>query len=255
MFPFRYNEIEELKGIVSEYGDELAAVVMEPTRSCGPIPGFLEEVRNIATKCGAVLIFDEVTSAWRMNTGGIHLTYGVFPDMAAFAKGMSNGYPMAAVIGIRDVMEAAQTSFISSTNWTEKIGPTAALATINKHLNKRVSEHLIDVGAQVQRGWAQAAASTRLKIQISGVPPLSHFTLESTNGPALATLFCQEMLMRGFLASTTFYATYAHQPHHIDSYLRAVQEVFGIMAGAIDHESVGQLLRGPVRHSGFERLA
>ena len=107
MFPFHYNRIDQLKEIVAEHGPELAAIVMEPARGTGPAEGFLEEVRSIATKIGAVLIFDEVTSAWRMNTGGIHLTYGVVPDVAVFAKALSNGYPMGAIIGTEAVMEAA----------------------------------------------------------------------------------------------------------------------------------------------------
>lgn len=254
MLPFRYNQIDELEIIVAKCGNELAAIVMEPTRSNSPTDGFLEEVRAIATKIGAVLIFDEVTSGWRMNTGGIHLTYGVNPDMAAFAKAIANGYAMAALIGIRDVMEAAQSTFISSTNWTEMIGPVAALETIRKHRRNAVPKHLIDVGMHVQNGWKNSAERACLKVRITGIPPLSHFELNYDNAPALATLFIQEMLDRGFLAATTFYATYAHQLHHINSYLNAVDEVFEIMARAIERNNVFQMLRGPIKHSGFQRL-
>jgi glutamate-1-semialdehyde 2,1-aminomutase len=254
MLPFHYNRTDELKAIVAEHGGELAAIVMEPARSSGPAEGFLEEVRAIATRIGAVLIFDEVTSGWRMTTGGIHLTYGVNPDLAAFAKAMANGYPMAAVIGIRGVMEAAQKTFISSAFWTEKIGPAAALATIGKHRRENVAKHLIEVGKRVQNGWKDAAARAGLKVHISGIPPLSHFSLDYANANALITLFVQEMLSRGFLASAQFYANYGHQPHHIESYLQAVNEVFGMIAQAIEQESVERLLRGPIKHSGFQRL-
>ena len=254
MLPFHYNQIDELRAIVSAHGRELAAIVMEPARGSGPIDGFLEEVRAIATELDAVLIFDEVTSGWRMNTGGIHLTYGVNPDMAAFAKAIANGYPMAALIGTRSVMDAAQSSFISSTNWTEKIGPAAALAMIHKHRREEVPAHLIDIGTRVQRGWKDAAVHSGLKVHVSEVPPLGTFELEYDNAAALMTLFIQEMLDRGFLASWDFYATYAHQQHHVDSYLRAVQEVFDLLARAIEEESVGHLLKWPVKHSGFQRL-
>jgi glutamate-1-semialdehyde 2,1-aminomutase len=254
MFPFRYNKIDELKAIVAEQGQGLAAIVMEPARNEGPALGFLEEIRQIATRIGAVLIFDEVTSGWRVNTGGIHLTYGVNPDIAVFAKGMANGYPMAAVIGIREVMEAAQNSFISSTFWTEKIGPVAALATINKHRRENVARHLIQVGERVQLGWQQAAEREGLKLHVGGIAPLSHFQLDHDDAVALTTLFIQLMLDRGFLASSQFYSSYAHQPRHIDSYLASVSEVFGIVAQAIKEDRVAQLLRGPVKHSGFQRL-
>lgn len=254
MLPFRYNQIDDLKAIVRDHGKELAAIVMEPTRSQGPAEGFLREIRKIADQVGAVLIFDEVTSGWRMNTGGIHMTYGVNPDVAVFAKGMSNGYAMAAVIGIRGVMEAAQSSFISSTYWTERIGPAAALATINKYRSQNVAKHLINVGTRVQSGWKQAAARTGLKIQVDGIAPLSHFVLTYDNEAALTTLFIQSMLERGFLASTQFYASYAHQLQQVDSYLRAVEEVFGLLADSQKQGWVEQQLRGPIRHSGFQRL-
>ncbi|MCB1178976.1 MAG: aminotransferase class III-fold pyridoxal phosphate-dependent enzyme [Leptospiraceae bacterium] len=107
IFPFNYNNLEELNEIVSKHGKNLAAIIMEPSRSKGPDPGFLEGVKEIANKTNSVLIFDEVTSGWRAITGGIHLTYGVNPDMAVFAKAMGNGYPMSAVIGTKAVMEAA----------------------------------------------------------------------------------------------------------------------------------------------------
>ena len=254
MFPFHYNRIDELKAIIAENDSGLAAIVIEPARSSGPAEGFLEEVRAIATRIGAVLIFDEITSGWRMNTGGIHLTYGVNPDMSAFAKAVANGYAMAAVIGTREVMTAAQNTFISSTNWTERIGPVAALATIRKHRRESVHEHLIDAGMRVQNGWKEAADCVGLKMRISGIPPLSHFELDHKDATALITLFVQEMLERGFLASTPFYVTYAHQPHHIDSYLQAVNEVFGIMAEAVEQGDVHQRLHGLVKHIGFQRL-
>jgi len=255
MFPFHYNKIDELRSIVDEHGSELGAIVMEPARGAGPDAGFLEEIRAIATRIGAVLIFDEVTSGWRMNTGGIHLTYGVNPDIAAFAKAMANGFPMAAVIGTREVMDTAQESFISSSGWAEKIGPVAALTTIRKHHRESVPEHLIEIGAKVQKGWIAAANSAGLQVRVAGIPPLSTFAFEQGNPAVMATYFTQEMLAKGFLASTGFYAINAHQHHHIDSYLGAVEDVFRRLSKLVEEEAVEQHLHGPVRHSGFYRLA
>ena len=254
MLPFHYNSIGELRKIVSEHGRDLAAVVMEPARDEGPAPGFLEEIREITRRLGATLVFDEVTSGWRMNTGGIHRTYGVDPDVAIFAKAMGNGYPMAAVIGKRSVMEASQRTFISSTSWTEKIGPVAAIATIRKHRDRKVPEHLVVVGDRIQRGWRAAAASAGLGIAVGGILPLSHFTAEGKESAALMTLFTQEMLDRGFLASGQVYASYAHEPQHIDAYLGAVSVVFEKLARVAADGDVSRNLRGPVKHSGFQRL-
>ena len=254
-FPFNYNEVEELRTIVSKHKEELAAIVIEPIRNYEPEPGFLEEVKEIATSLKTVLIFDEVSSGWRLTTGGAHLLYRVTPDIAVFAKAISNGYPMAAIIGTGGVMQAAQDSFISSTYWTDKIGPTAALATIRKHRHCHVSEHLIRIGKRVQSGWKSAAEHHGLKMSITGIPPLPHFSFDYKKGQAIRTLFTQKMLQEGFLATDSFYASYAHQDHHIESYLRALNETFSFIAQAIEKSEVEKHLRGPVAQSGFHRLA
>ncbi len=251
---FHYNKIDELKTIVTQNSNEIAAIVMEPLRNYEPEPGFLEEVREIATSIKAVLIFDEVSAGWRLITGGAHLVYGVTPDIAVFAKGMSNGYPMAAVIGTADTMQAAQDSFISSTYWTERTGPSAAMAAIRKHRDHNVSRHLISTGKRIQSGWQATTEKHDLKISIIGIPPLSHFSFDYENGQAIRTLFTQEMLKKGFLATNAFYAAYAHQDHHLDTYFKALDETFAFIAGAIAGNEVEKLLKGPIAHSGFYRL-
>jgi glutamate-1-semialdehyde 2,1-aminomutase len=249
--PFHYNRIDELKTIVEENKNELAAIVMEPLRNYQPEPGFLEEVRQIATDNKTVLIFDEVSSAFRLNCGGAHLLYKVVPDIAVFGKALSNGYPMAAIIGTAGVMQAAQDSFISSTFWTERVGPVAALATIHKYQRCRVEKHLISIGRLVQEGWKSTAGLHGLTVGISGIPPLGHFTFDYPNDQAIRTLFTQEMLSRGFLATNAFYASYAHQEGHVNRYMKAVDEVFGLISKAIEKNEVEGLLHGPVAHAGF----
>jgi glutamate-1-semialdehyde aminotransferase len=252
--PFHYNRADELEAIVAEHATDLAAIVMEPIRGHDPAPGFLERVRDLATSSGAVLIFDEITAGFRLNTGGAHLLYGVTPDIAVFAKAMSNGYAMAAVIGTANVMQAAQDSFISSTYWTDRIGPAAALATIRKHRRCDVASHLIRIGTLLQDGWRKAAAKCGLSIDVSGIPPLSHFSFSGDQAQAASTLFTQQMLEHGFLAGTSFYATFAHQDEHVSAYLTAVEEVFAEIHRALEAAILPQLLRGPVAHSGFRRL-
>ena len=202
-----------------------------------------------------MLIFDEITVGFRLTTGGTHLVYGVSPDIAVFAKAMGNGYAISAAVGRGVVMEAAQTTFISSTNWTERIGPTAALAMLRKHRRENVARHLIAIGELVQQGWQAAADEAGLRIQISGIAPMGFFALDHSNAPALHTLFTQMMLDRGFIAGPAFYAMFAHQDTHVERYLSAVREVFGALAQAAQAGTVETQLRGPVAHSRFERLA
>ena len=253
--PFRYNDIEDLRRIVREHGADLAAIVMEPTRSVDPLPNYLAQVREVATQAGAVLVFDEVTAGWREYCGGIHMARGVQPDMAAFAKAMSNGYAMAALAGKRSVMEAAQSSFISSTYWTEKIGPVAALASIRKYRRENVHRHQMEAGARVRDGWVAAAAAAGVPIKTNSILPLVAFAFDHPQSTALATLFSQEMLDRGYLAAPKFNATFAHTPDIVDRYLRDAGDVFGTLADAIRRDDVAARLRGPVKHSDFRRLA
>jgi glutamate-1-semialdehyde 2,1-aminomutase len=252
--PFHYNRIEELREVVAKYPDEIAAIIMEPIRDHEPEHGFLEGVREIATHSGAILVFDEITSGFRLNTGGAHLIYGVEPDIAVFAKAMSNGYPMAAIIGRADVMQAAQSTFISSTYWTERIGLVAALATIRKHQRCEVPKHLIQIGKMIQDGWQKLAERTGLQIEIGGIVPLGHFNFIGEQNQAARTLFTQLMLERGFLATNAFYATYTHQVQHVERYMEAAEEALLIVAEALGNNTIMTQLKGPVAHTGFRRL-
>lgn len=252
--PFVYNDTEAFLKLISKYGPQVGAVVMEPVRNFYPQKGFLETVRKETKKRGIVLVFDEVSSGWRLTVGGAHLKFVVDPDIAVFAKGISNGYPMAAIIGRRDVMNTAQDSFISSTYWTERIGPTAALATIRKLKDLRIPERLVEIGTRVKEGWMNAATKQGITIHAGGMEPLAHFAFEYQEPLVLKTLFTQEMLNRGFLATTAFYASYAHTSKEIEQYFSAVDQAFGVIAQAIASKNPQRYLKKGVCHSGFKRL-
>ena len=254
-FPFRYNHLEELKKIAASHGPELAAIVMEPIRNIEPTREFIEGVRAIADELNTVLVVDEISAAFRMNTGGAHLQLGLQPDIAVFSKALGNGYPIAAIIGKGPIMEAAQKTFISSTYWTERIGPVAALATIKKHRLVDAGTHLMDIGSQVQMGWKHLSQKHKLTIAVGGIPPLSHFSFEGDDAPALKALFVQEMLQLGFLASTSFYSMYAHQQEHVDQYLMAVDQVFATLIEAGKAGDIAKRLQGNPAVAGFKRLA
>jgi len=252
--PFHYNRLNQLQEIVKTHRGDLAAIVMEPQRGQSPDPGFLENVRELATQTGAVLIFDEITTAFRMTTGGVHLLHNVHPDIAVFAKGLANGYPMAAVIGTGTVMQAAQSTFISSTNWTERLGPVAALATIRKHHREQVATHLISIGNMVKSGWQKAAGHVGLELETSGLPSLAHFHFHHEEALRLTTLFSQLMLEKGFLASDQFKPSYAHSADHVAEYLEAVSDTFIVLAEALAWEDLDRRLKGPPVQKGFYRL-
>jgi len=250
--PFEYNSIEKLEAIVND--NDIGVIVVEPIRHQEPRDNFLQKVRKIADEIGAVLIFDEITSAWRLTVGGAHLLYNVNPDMMAVAKAMSNGYPMAAVIGKADIMDSAQRSFISSTYWTERVGPAAAIATINKMQDKKVPTHLDKIGGIISDGWKRLANKHDLDITILPPHALVTFSFNYENMQELRTLFTQEMLKRGYIATPSVYVSYSHTKEIVDRYLANVDEVFGFVKQAMDQNKVSELLEGPVAHSGFQRL-
>ncbi|MBN2308540.1 MAG: aminotransferase class III-fold pyridoxal phosphate-dependent enzyme [Candidatus Hydrogenedentes bacterium] len=253
--PFTYNRRDEFQQILDAHGDRLAAVVMEPMRYHEPEPGFLEFVRDGAHRCGALLIFDEITIGWRLMYGGAHLKLGVNPDLALFAKSLGNGHPIAAVIGTRDAMEGAHGSFISSSYWTECVGPAAALAALEKMARIDVPAHVERVGSRVQEAWRRIAAAHGVPVDVDdGVACLAHFAFDHEQATELRTLFAQLMLERGFLAGCALSPTLAHTDAVLSLYETALDEVFGEIAKALANGSVGGLLKGPPAHSGFRRL-
>ena len=254
VLPFAYNRIEELEALLSRHKD-IGTIVVETVRHHEPEHGFLEKVRSLATKAGAVLIFDEITVGWRLALGGAHLQYGVYPDIAVLGKAIANGFAMAAIIGKEDVMDSAQKTFISSTFWTERVGPAAALATIREMKKVNLPAYLKRIGSLIGDGWKQSAKKHGLKIRVHGPESLVGFAFEyGGESQAIRTLFTQEMLRRGFLASGSVYVSYAHKTKHVKKYLGAVDEVFNLLAEAIKKDIVASLLQGAVAHSGFQRL-
>lgn len=252
---FHYNQPEEFDALIEKYPGQIAAVIMEPIRNDYPIPGYLEKIRETTQREGIVLIFDEITSGFRLCAGGSHLKLGVNPDLAVFAKAMTNGYPVSAVIGRKDVMEAAQETFISSTFWTERIALAAAVKAIECYQKYQVAEHQSRIGKYVKEGWTRAAEKTGVQIHTSGILPLIHFEFEYDNVLAHKTYFTQQMLKKGYLAATALYVSLAHTDAIVREYLDACESVFREIAQIhAAGKPIEECLDGPVCHAGFERL-
>jgi len=251
--PFFYNNINSLKDLVSEH-DDIGVIIMEPQRNENPKDNFLQEVRSIANQIGAVLIFDEVTSGFRMNNGGIHLTYNVEPDIAIFGKALGNGFPISAIIGRRSIMEAAQSSFISSTFWTERIGYTAALKTLEIFERDKVHLNLLKYGIMINEVWIKAAEVANLDIHISGIPQLTHITFKNSLPMESQTFYTQEMLKRGYLLGASVYPTNAYNESIIDEFGKHTAEVFLLLSEYIENGTLLEKLEGPIIETGFKRL-
>ena len=251
--PFRYNHFEELLSIVNE-NDDIGVIKMEVQRNEPPIDGFLESVRNLATERGIVLIFDECTSGFRETLGGLHKKYNVEPDIAIFGKALGNGYAITGIIGKREVMEAAQTTFISSTFWTERIGPTAALKTIDVMDREKSWEYITRTGIEIKKQWQHIADTHKIKLIHWGLPSLAGYTVDSDNSLIYKTFITQEMLKKGYLVGNSIYVSTEHSPQVLDSYYQALDPLFEVIKECEDGRDPETLLKSPVCHSGFKRL-
>jgi len=253
--PFAYNQLDELKSIVSSHGSDLAAIVMEPTRNLLPEPGFLQGVRKLANECGARLIFDEISIGWKLCLGGAHLQYGVEPDMAVFAKSLGNGHPMAAIVGRAETMDAFHNTFISSAYWSEAVGPAAALAAVKKMMRIDVPSHIDRIGRRYRDGLTRLAESHELPLRFTGHPGFFYLAFDHPKAAALQTLWTARMLPQGFLVAGSFYPGYSHQDEHVDACLESSSSVFAELAEAIEKDEIESRIGGPVKQTGLRRLA
>lgn len=252
VFPFNYNNYAELEALVNAH--DIGVIKMEVVRNMGPEDNFLHKVRKLATERSIVLVFDECTSGFRETFGGLHKKYGVEPDMAMFGKALGNGYGITATIGKREVMEAAQSTFISSTFWTERIGPTAALKTLEVMERVKSWEQITQTGLDITAKWKALAEKYALSIATSGLPALTDFSFNSPNALAYKTLITQEMLVKGYLAATGVYVCTEHTPEVVDNYFQTLEPIFALIKECEEGRDVMSLLKGPVCHSGFKRL-
>jgi glutamate-1-semialdehyde 2,1-aminomutase len=250
--PFNFNRFDELEAIVA--GGDVGVIKMEVSRNTAPKDNFLGKVRELATRNNIVLIFDECTSGFRQTFGGLHKLYGVEPDLSVFGKTLGNGYAITGVIGRREIMEAAQSTFISSTFWTERIGPSAGLKSLEVMERIRSWDIVTNTGLSIRQQWQQLADRHGLSIEHWGLPALCGFTIKSPRALEYKTLITQEMLKKGYLAGNSVYACTAHTADIIQAFIEQLDPVFGLIRECEDGRDVLSLLNGPVAHTTFKRL-
>lgn len=253
--PFSYGNLSEFKQKIKEYKGKIGVIIMEFQRHSAADIVFLKEVQRVAAQIGAVLVFDETTSGFRQNCGGVHMLYGITPDIMVLGKALGNGFPIAAVVGKKEIMQAAQGTFISSTYWTERIGFTAALEVIRQFQENKVAQHLKKTGSFLISELKNIFRIHDLNIHVEGTWANPILIIHEKDPLVVKTVFTQEMLSRGFLASTVIYLTLAHDCLIIKKYIRQADLVFGAIALAVKERRLRALLKGPVCHSGFRRLA
>jgi glutamate-1-semialdehyde 2,1-aminomutase len=232
-YTFLYNRIDQLEKLIRDNSD-IGVIFMEVSRNERPKNNFLQKVRKLASKNNIVLIFDECSSGFRENFGGLHLKYKVNPDIMMLGKALGNGYAITAVVGKKEIMKEAEKSFISSTFWTERIGPSAALKCLEIMEKEKSWEYITQYGQKVIKIWKKLAAKYNLKIIISGLPALASFTIVSDN---------------------VLYASISHDQKILNKYEEYLESIFSIISKCEKgDELIESYLNGPVCQTGFKRL-
>ncbi len=250
VFPFEYNNFKQLEKIVKE--KNIGVIKMEVERNEKPKNNFLEKVRKLSDKNSIVLIFDECTSGFRKNFGGLHLAYNVNPDICVLGKALGNGYAINAIIGKRSIMDECKNTFISSTFWTERIGPTAAIQTL-KSMEKLESWSLISqIGLKIKNNWREIADSHGVKMTINGLSSTPSFIFKSIKHHHYKTLITQQMLKKGIMASNLVFCSVAHEEKLLKTYFDILDATFHqIKKCENEKENINKLLETEVCISGI----
>jgi len=222
-FPFPYNNFDYLVELVNK--KNIGIIKMEVMRNFEPQDNFLKKIRELCNKKKIILIFDECTSGYRENMGGVHLKFKVDPDIAIFGKALGSGFAINAIIGKRDIMQKAENTFISSTFWGERTGYTAALASIKEFKRLDVFKKIERNGKMIKNIWNNLSKKYNIPINIMGSNALPSFSFRD-NHIKRKTFLTQEMLRNNILATNMIYITIFHNKHNITKYTKVLEKVF-----------------------------
>ena len=255
--PFGYGDLEALEHLLIEHQGDVACVIMEPMRSVEPPAGYLAGVRELASRYGVILIFDEVSSGFRIALGGAQEYAGVTPDLSVFAKAISNGYPMGVVVGQREFMEPAEQMFISSAYWDDNIGVAASLVTLRELAKRNAVAHFNCIGEIFMEQVDAAADAAGLDAHCEGVaahPSIRFNIADPANAAKANTLFIQENARRGVILANGFMFNCAHGEAEVEQTAAAVRESFAIIAEGLERGTLDQLLECPIQQDLFRRM-
>ena len=253
LIPFQYGDIEALYKILKNNSD-IAAVKMEVARNILPDINFLNQVRELTLKKKVLLIFDECTSGFRRNLGGMHLLTKINPDIAVLGKTLGNGYPITAVIGDKRLLHKANQSFISSTFWSDRIGYVAALQTLKVMKRLKPWKSLVNSGIFLNKKHKEIAKKYELEIKINGIESITSYDFISKNNQKYKTFVTQEMLKNDFLSTNLSYMTINHDIKLINKYSKILDQIFIKIKKFEEGESINKFLETTVAKKGFGRL-
>ena len=246
-FPFPYNNFEYLLRLIKK--KNIGIIKMEVMRNLKPENNFLQKVKKICNKKKIVLIFDECTSGYRQNMGGIHLNFKVNPDMAIFGKSLGSGYAINAIIGKKNIMRNAENTFISSTFWGERIGYTAALSSINEFKRLNVFKKIEINGKMIKQFWISLSKKYNVPIKVMGTNAIPSFEFMN-NHSERKTFLTQEMLKNKILATNMIYINIFHNKINIKKYMKVLDKIFK----DISKKNIKEILKSRVCFKPINRI-
>jgi glutamate-1-semialdehyde aminotransferase len=255
--PFQYNDIASLQAALKAHDGQIAAVILEPVTLDEPAPGFLDELISVTHRAGALVIFDEIVSGFRIALGGAQERYRVKPDLATFGKGMANGMPLAAVVGRGDVMRKFEDVFFSTTFGGEALSLAAAQATIGEFRRLDVAKQLWSTGEALKAAFERAAKAAGVDGKAWGPGPHFVMLVKDARGeqtPEVKSLFLQECVRRGILFHFgAINVSAAHGSDEVAFTERAMTEALQVVGAAIREDRVREMLDGEPYSEVFRR--
>ena len=255
---FRYNDLESLRDAFDQYPGRIACVVMEAEAATPPVPGYLNQVKELCEERGALLVFDEMITGFRWHLGGAQKFHGVVPHLSTFGKAMGNGFAISALVGKREIMrlggldhDQARVFLLSTTHGAETHALAASLETLRIYRERKVVEFLWKQGERLRTLVNQSIAENHLEgfFELVGRPCNLVFATcdqEGKRSQAFRTLFLQELIRRGVIAPS-FVVSFSHTDADIDRTAKAVYEAHAIYRKALD-EGIDKHLEGrPVK--------
>ena len=246
-FPFPYNNFQYLSKLIVK--KNIGIIKMEVMRNMNPQNDYLQKIRNICNEKKIILIFDECTSGYRENMGGIHLKFKINPDIAIFGKALGSGFAINAIIGKEKIMQKAENTFISSTFWGERIGYTAALSSINEFKRLKVFKKINDNGKMIKNIWSNLSKKNNVPIKVMGTNGIPSF--EFCNDHAKnKTFLTQEMLKNKILATNIVYINIFHNKNNIKRYANILDKIFY----DISTKNIKKILKSKVCYKPINRI-
>ncbi len=253
-FSFEYNDFDSLLKVYKKNPD-IGVIIMEVKRNFNPKKNFLKKIKNFCTKNKIVLIFDECTSGFRENFGGLHLKYKIIPDIVLFGKALGNGYAITALLGNKKVMKEANDLFISSTFWTERIGSVAGLATLKEMKRIKSWKKITKIGKIIKEKWKRIFDKYLIEYEIKGLDSIVSFEFKRKNFNVYKTFITQEMLKKGILANNSIYVSIDHDNKILKKYFVEFEKVIKKIQ-ILEQKGIKleKLLESKASSLGFKRL-